>query len=424
MERKSSQNLEDWLISKKNEREIIFMKKRMLSSSPTGAELKEGHDDNLKILSKFLQKPNSVECENALKRLKELFAKYPDSVSTKFVKMPNALQNLIGVFSNLSVAPKVHLLAAECLTNLSFSNDSVVAERLINASGAYLTQFLNSNNQNLTVICLWILGNLLNSSSKNVWKYLSAQNIEEQLLVLVNVSNEFSIREASLFDLLNLINRDKNKALNEKLCQNGEFLKQLFINLKGENNVEESNIQLYSCWILFYLSFLDDFKVDLSHVAILIKQIEIACSSNEWRMGLIFPSIRVLALLFSRSFCIEAAGKAYTSDLINVCIKLLQSEHVPLRKEALWLLTNLVTCVTHISSPLVNCLTVQVLKVVQISISDEILYLALSFLYNCVVCKHLSQEDCKCALELIVGSSQPFLKKFDGLCHELDLLLI
>ncbi|XP_028408027.1 importin subunit alpha-2-like [Dendronephthya gigantea] len=284
-------------------------------------------------LSRTIQKRGSDSLDT-LRKLKRGFTQDSLIVDT-FVTQDGALQSLVRLLTGIDVDLQTE--AAWCFTNLAGSTQKH-AVRILKASGAYLITYLRGSNVLLQDLCAWTLGNLA-GDCEECKKIIMDQGGINPLVHLLRSSFSNVVQSAS-FAICNLA-RSNDEQIFEDLRKSeiGTIVFNLCKNISTSPEVVTE-----MAWILTYMSASTESVEYLYSCGIsvaFVVQLLVKCIEFPDSVQVVTPLVRTLGNMCSGP---DQRGEEALGGgvLLKSITSLLSSSCHHVRKESLWLLSNLV----------------------------------------------------------------------------------
>ncbi|KAJ3693704.1 hypothetical protein LUZ60_009184 [Juncus effusus] len=240
-------------------------------------------------------------------------------------------------------SPDEQLLeSAWCLTNIA-AGGTEETKSLVPALPLLVAYLGDKSSSRVKEQCAWALGNVAGEDSE-LRSVLLSQNALSPLARLFLTDERPATRMAA-WALSNLIKGPDSKAANELIKIEG-VLDSIVNHLKTADDELATEV----AWVIVYLSALSDKAINIlvksETVPVLISRL--ISSEN---LQLLIPVLRSLGNLIAADThvtdSILTVGNNITDQLLLCLIKCLKSEHRVLKKEALWVLSNIAAGTTN-----------------------------------------------------------------------------
>lgn len=319
-------------LRKEKREQILSFKRLRFEVKEEGTELDDLTVEEVLVVGKSLQKHGSNSL-NDLKRLRNAFTQGSKLVDA-FIIQDGTLQALVGYLTGNDA--ELQIEAAWCFTNLAGATQQH-GLRILMASGAYLITYLKGQNVQLVDLCGWTLGNLA-VDSEECRRILRDQGAVDPLLNLLK-STSPNVVQSAAFALCNFA-RTMDESIIEDL-KNGGLGSYLHHLLKAPST--PSDVMTELCWILTYFSvtpenvnYLSSCGIDIALVVeLLARYLE-----SQDSVQIVTPILRTIGNICSGTD--EHGTSAIRSGiLIKIMPALLSSSSHHIKKESLWVLSNL-----------------------------------------------------------------------------------
>ncbi|XP_033747908.1 importin subunit alpha-9-like [Pecten maximus] len=399
---------EDIALRKEKKDKVLSAKRfRFITEAEAGAEVTQ---DEVRNATAGLQKPGPHRIEN-LKLLKQAFSQGTVYIDV-FFSIDNSLSWLVGLYTGQDV--ELQQEAAWCITNISAGTHQH-AIAIAKYVAPYLVTYLSSVIPVIQDQSAWALGNLA-GDSKESRTLIQAQGVVLPLVQLLQSPHPSVVQSAS-FALSNLVKESQDIA--REIVQ-AKALPLLQTHLT--NTQENEGILTEVSWVLTYLAASAEFAEEMVKLGLLTQIVEILVqlvSTNPHVFQIVTPLLRCLGNICSGLD--EYTQMACTNpSLLQTLTAYLSSSHRHIRKETLWVLSNMAgephTCHTLAFGPLLPVILDQVTGAYDIKM--EALYLL------CNIACH-GEELCLQLLNKgILQKVVPVLKSHDVEILNLGLALI
>ncbi|KAL9959731.1 hypothetical protein ACROYT_G033083 [Oculina patagonica] len=317
---------------RKEKREKLLSSKRIrFSEVESDSEVEDYTADQVQELARAIQKSDKNNL-NSLKSLRKAFAQGSELISV-FLAVENSLRALVGHLTGNNA--QFQLEAAWCITNLATGvhEDTM---KVLKASAAYLITYLSGQNVQLQDQCAWALGNF-SGDSQECRDILRAQGIIVPMVNLLK-SPISAVVQSAAFALSNLARGDQIVA--EELLQAG--IAPVLINLITPGN-SSTDVATEVAWVLSYLTSKPNCVpvfVSGGIIDILVHFLDSLAQDTQHNSQAVTPMLRSLGNIVSGPD--EYGTQAMQSDtLVAAMTSYLQSMHRHIKKESLWVLSNL-----------------------------------------------------------------------------------
>ncbi|XP_048775162.2 uncharacterized protein LOC125679741 [Ostrea edulis] len=288
------------------------------------------HDEVVNA-AKGLEKPGAHRHEN-LKALQQAFSQGTAFIDT-FFKVENALNTLIGIYTGSDAG--LQLEAAWCITNISAgtSDQSMIICKQV---APYLVTYLSSGVHQLQDQSAWTLGNLAGDSTE-CRQILQAQGVIPPLVQLLQ-SPHPSVVQSAAFALSNLAKESTDT------CK--EMIQASVIpNLLSHLSYSQENLDVLAevSWVFTYLATSGLFLEQLSSNGVITKVVSLLVTLSDilpHKAQAVTPLLRCLGNICSGPD--QYTGMAMqNAELLPCLCKYLTSDLRHVRKETLWVLSNM-----------------------------------------------------------------------------------
>ncbi|XP_069135629.1 importin subunit alpha-8-like [Argopecten irradians] len=363
---------EDIALRKEKKDKVLSAKRfRFITETEAGAEVSQ---DEVRQATTGLQKPGNHRLEN-LKLLKQAFSQGTVYIDV-FFSIDNSLSWLVGVYTGQDV--ELQQEAAWCITNISAgTHEHAIA--IAKHVAPYLVTYLSSVIPVIQDQSAWALGNLA-GDSKESRTLIHAQGVVLPLVQLLQSPHPSVVQSAS-FALSNLVKECQDIA--SEIVE-AKALPLLQTHLR--NTAENEGILTEVSWVLTYLAASGKFTEEIVRLGILTQIVDILVqlvSTNPHMFQIVTPLLRCLGNICSGPD--ECTQMACTNpSLLPTLAAYLSSSHRHIRKETLWVLSNIAgephTCHTIAFGPLLPVILDQVTGAYDIKM--EALYLLCNIAYH------------------------------------------
>jgi hypothetical protein len=319
------------------------LRKEKREQVQTGKRVRVGDDDDgdyeitisdvITATQKLLNKSDDRVVH--LKLLRQAFAQGTALIDA-FISVDNSVSCLIGLLTGLDA--NIQLEAAWCLTNMAAGTDEHAAI-VIKHAGAYLVTYLSGSNTPLQDQCAWAIGNLAGDNT-TCRETLIAQGALLPLIKLLK-SPVQCVVQSSAFALSNLA---REKPVQRLMVENGVLpsLAELLL-----FSPEKLNVITEAAWVMTYLAASGDYanEIQMAGIPDLLTSLIIQLTSQKAAdyFQTITPVVRCIGNIACGLTDQQASATAFCHSipLLQTFLQLLGSEHIHLRKETLWVLSNI-----------------------------------------------------------------------------------
>jgi len=330
---------------RKEKRDKLLSSKRIrFSEIENDCEIEDYTVEQVQELARTIQKSDK-NILNSLKSLRKAFTQGSELISA-FLAVDNSLRALVGHLTGNNA--QLQLEAAWCITNLATGvHDDTM--KVLKASAAYLITYLSGQNVQLQDQCAWALGNF-SGDSQECREILRAQGIIVPMVNLLK-SPISTVVQSAAFALSNLARGEQIVA--EELLQAG--IAPILINLLTPGN-SSVDVAVEVAWVLSYLtskpSCIPVF-VSGGIVDILVHFLASLAQETPHNPQAVTPMLRSLGNVVSGPD--EYGTQAMQSGaLVAAMMSYLQSMHRHIKKESLWVLSNLTAGPTEHTDALIQ----------------------------------------------------------------------
>ncbi|OWF40977.1 importin subunit alpha-8-like isoform X2 [Mizuhopecten yessoensis] len=339
------------LRKEKKEKALNAKRFRFITEEEAGAEVTQ---DEVRNATAGLQKPGPHRLEN-LKSLKHAFSQGTVYIDA-FFSIDNSLRWLVSLFTGQDV--ELQQEAAWCITNISAGTHQH-AVAIAKYVAPYLVTYLSSSVPVIQDQSAWALGNLA-GDSKESCTMIQAQGVVLPLVQLLQSPHPSVVQSAS-FALSNMAKESQDIAREIVLAKALPLLQSLLV-----NTPENQGILTEVSWVLSYLAASGEFSEEMAGLGMLTQIVDILVqlvSTNPHIAQIVTPLLRCLGNMcsgpdeYTQMACVNPA-------LLQTLAAYLASSHRHIRKETLWVLSNMAgephTCHTMIFGPLLPVVLDQV----------------------------------------------------------------
>ncbi|XP_032217708.2 importin subunit alpha-2 [Nematostella vectensis] len=315
---------------RKERRERLLSSKRIRFAEEE-AEEEDFTVEQVRDYAKAIQKydSNTLHC---LRSLRKAFAQGSELISA-FMGVENGLRSVVGYLTGHNI--DLQLEAAWCITNLSAGTHEDTL-RVLKAAAPYLITYLSGQNLSLQDQCAWALGNM-SGDSVECRDLLRAQGIVPPMANLLK-SEIPSIVQSAAFALSNLA-RGHSQAADDMM---GLGIASMICALlvPGQSTIE---VVTEVSWVSTYLTSKPDNLaafVESGVIDHLVRILHSLVQEAQPNSQAITPILRCLGNIISGPD--EYGAMAMQGGLLlHAVMACLQSSHRHVRKESLWVLSNL-----------------------------------------------------------------------------------
>ncbi|KAF9928068.1 hypothetical protein FBU30_002668 [Linnemannia zychae] len=334
---------EDAQLRKQRREELVSAKrfKRSKNQTTTGDEEAELGKDQLDKVQALLKSEKKADKIEALKIVSDYLTTYSDSRALQTLASSNDFVTILESFLTGADAEE-QLLAASVVTNMAAGGSPDLYDVALNTA-PHLIQFLDSQNLALVDQSAWALGNIAADGPK--YRDRIKDNGVLPPLIKLLESKDLNLVQTACFALSNLARGEG--AQQEALLKAG-LLKPLLHHLRVDT---EPAVISEAAWVVVYLtSGPDNVSVELLEhrlIPLLVTPLKDFLDQK----ALAIPLIRALGNIAS-------GPDNNTSALINepgflsAMLQFIQSDCRPVKKESLWLMSNITA--DHTSSDLIK----------------------------------------------------------------------
>ncbi|XP_068689862.1 uncharacterized protein [Montipora capricornis] len=317
---------------RKEKREKLLSSKRIrFSEIESDCDGEDYTADQVKDLARAIQKSDNNNLNN-LKILRKAFSQGSELISC-FLKEDNSLRAMVGHLTSNNA--HFQLEAAWCITNLATGvhEDTL---KVLKASAAYLITYLSGQNVQLQDQCAWALGNF-SGDSQECRNILRAQGIVVPMVNLLK-SPVSTVVQSAAFALSNLARGEQVVA--EEMLHAG-IVSSILSLLTPEKHLVDVAGEV--AWVLSYLTAKPDCVpvfVSSGIITILVPFLNSLAQESPHNSQVVTPLLRSLGNIVSGPD--EYGSLAMKSgELINALMLYMKSAHRHIKKESLWVLSNL-----------------------------------------------------------------------------------
>lgn len=317
---------------RKEKREKLLSSKRIrFSEIESDCDVEDFTVEQVQELARAIQKADKNNLNN-LKSLRKAFAQGSELISA-FLRVENSLRSMVGHLTGNNA--QFQFEAAWCITNLA-TGDHEDTMKVLKASAAYLITYLNGQNVQLQDQCAWALGNF-SGDSQECRDMLRAQGIVVPMVNLLK-SPVSTVVQSAAFALSNLARGEQIIA--EEMLQAGIVPSIISLLTPGHSSIDVAS---EVAWMLSYLTSKPDCVavfVSGGIIAILISLLGLLAQETPHNSQAVTPMLRSLGNIVSGpdEYSTQAV---HSGELVVALMSFLQSPHRHIKKESLWVLSNL-----------------------------------------------------------------------------------
>lgn len=333
--------------SYKKQRDELLMGKRMKKDESEAVEAEIAEEQVIQELTgEFLKA--SGDCSELMKKIKNALS-CGTAIIDVFLKVDGALQHLVDLLKD-STGVDTQLEAAWCLNNIAGGTEEH-AKAVLGAAGDVLISVLSTGNVPLEDQCAWAIGNLAAGSVESR-VVLRSKGAIDPLVALLKSSTQNVVRYAA-YALSNLA---RDKETTNTLTEAG-ILPHLASHLVYE--ADKLDVLTEVSWVLTYLTACGTHEKEILEAGILEKLIDVVvvtAEKDEENVSVLTPLLRCLGNVICSGLDETASTACQRKELFPALDRLILSDHPHIRKECLWVLSN-ITAITEacneiVSSPL------------------------------------------------------------------------
>ncbi|XP_020615337.1 importin subunit alpha-9-like [Orbicella faveolata] len=341
---RSKRRDQEAVIRKEKRDKLLSSKRIRFSEIENDCEIEDYTVEQVQELARTIQKSDK-NILNSLKSLRKAFTQGSELISA-FLAVDNSLRALVGHLTGNNA--QLQLEAAWCITNLATGvHDDTM--KVLKASAAYLITYLSGQNVQLQDQCAWALGNF-SGDSQECREILRAQGIIVPMVKLLK-SPISTVVQSAAFALSNLARGEQIVA--EELLQAG--IAPILINLLTPGN-SSIDVAVEVAWVLSYLTSKPSCVpvfVSGGIVDILVHFLASLAQETPHNPQAVTPMLRSLGNVVSGPD--EYGTQAMQSGaLVAAMMSYLQSMHRHIKKESLWVLSNLTAGPTEHTDALIQ----------------------------------------------------------------------
>lgn len=317
---------------RKQKREKLLSSKRIRFSEVEGnGNVEEFTIEQVQQLARAIQKSDKNNLNN-LKNLRKAFAQGSELISA-FLGVQNSLRSMVGHLTGNNA--QFQFEAAWCITNLA-TGDHEDTMKVLKASAVYLITYLSGQNVQLQDQCAWALGNF-SGDSQECRDILRAQGIIAPMVNLLKCPISTVVQSAA-FALSNLARGEQVVA--EEMIQAGIAPSVISLLTPGTSSVDVAS---EVAWVLSYLTSKPQcvaMFVSGGVIPILVQFLGSLAQERPHNPQAVTPMLRSLGNIASGPD--EYGTQAMQSgELVVAMTSFLESTHRHIKKESLWVLSNL-----------------------------------------------------------------------------------
>ncbi|KAI1318258.1 hypothetical protein EDD11_006954 [Mortierella claussenii] len=325
---------EDAQLRKQRRDELVSakrFKRSKESGEPTGdEEVVELEKDQIDSLQTSLKSSDKTEKTDALKTLSDYLTSYSDSQALQtMVSSEEFLKMVEGILTGTDAEEQ--LLATSVVTNMAAGGSSELCEAALNMA-PHLIQFLDSQNVALVDQSAWALGNIA-AEEPRFRDRLKDLGVLAPLIKLLE-SKDLNLVQTACFALSNLA---RGEGANHEALVKAGLIQPLLHHLRVDT---QPAVISEAAWVVVYLtSGPDNVSTQLLEHR-LIPLLVAPLKDFFDQKALAIPLIRALGNIAS-------GPDNNTSELINepgflpAMLQFIQSDCRPVKKESLWLMSNI-----------------------------------------------------------------------------------
>lgn len=349
----------------KKQRDEVLMEKRMKKDESEAIE-DEIEEQQVLELTRSLQDEN-VNVIEVLKKLKNVLSR-GTAIIDFFLSVDGAIARLVALLKQGSV--DVQLEAAWCLNNIAGGTNEH-ATVVLNEAGDELINALSSGNVPLEDQCSWAIGNLAAGSSdcRNV---LRSKGSIGPLICLLK-SPENAVVHCAAYALSNLA-RDKETT---NLLTEAGILPVIATHIEHDN--EKLDVLTEICWLLTYLTACGTHEKEVLEAGILEKIVDLVivlAEKDKENVETLTPALRSLGNIICSGLDETASIACYRTQMFTALNTLLCSDHQAIRKECVWVLSNITAITEACNEVIASGLLTSLLKLLSTTfdIKKEVAY--------------------------------------------------
>ncbi|KAK3811829.1 MAG: armadillo-type protein [Benniella sp.] len=324
---------EDAQLRKQRREELVsskrFKRSKETEEAQTGDEKVELKEDQLESVQKLLKSGKSGEKLKALKTLSDYLSTYSDSQTLQSVVSSQDFLTMIDSILTGTDAEE-QLMAAAVVTNMAAGGSAELCEAALNTA-PHLIQFLDSQNVALVDQSAWAIGNIAAEGPK-FRDRLRDNGVLPPLIKLLD-SKDMNLVKTACFALSNLA-RGEN-ANHEALVKAG-MIPPLLHHLREDT---ELAVISEAAWVVVYLtSGPDNASIQLLEhklIPLLVAPLKDFLDQG----ALAIPLIRALGNIASGPDN-NTSALIHEPGFLSSMLQYIQSECRPVKKESLWMMSN------------------------------------------------------------------------------------
>ncbi|KAF9114461.1 hypothetical protein BGX27_010772 [Mortierella sp. AM989] len=324
---------EDAQLRKQRRDELVSAKRFKRSKEaeePTGDEEVELNKDQIDSIQALLKSGKNGEKSEGLKTLSDYLTTYSDSQALQAMVSGQDFLNMIeGILTGSDAEEQ--LLATSVVTNMAAGGSAELCEAALNTA-PHLIQFLDSQNVALVDQSAWALGNIAAEGPK--FRDRLKDNGAIPPLIKLLESKDLNLVQTACFALSNLA---RGEGANHDALVKAGLIPPLLHHLRVDT---EPAVISEAAWVIVYLTSGPD-NVSTQLLEHRLIPLLVAPLKD-------FLDLKALAIPLIRALGNIASGPDNnTSELINEpgflssLLQFIQSDCRPVKKESLWLMSNI-----------------------------------------------------------------------------------
>jgi len=320
--------------AQKRKRDALLRGKRMRKNTLTSDSI-EYTEEEVKELTRKLMSDTELKSE-LLKKIRRALS-LGSALIDAFISVEGSLSRLVEILESDS-DNSLQVEAAWCLNNISAGTNSQAAV-VIELAGAALVKGLKSGVEELEDQCAWAVGNLAGGNTE-CRKSLKDIGVIEPLIELLK-SPIPSVVHCAAFALSNLA-RDKEMT---NVLMEFDVLPHLVSHLVY-TDAKSADILAEICWLLTYISACGTHEKQVVDAGVLGKLITLVLEITDKdfdNVQVLTPLLRCLGNIICSGPELTGVEACQNKNLFQALDKLVHSEHQHVRKECVWVLSNVST---------------------------------------------------------------------------------